>query len=501
MSMPVHYCLGLGPKEYARKADPWNSKLVARAIGKLTRAAAFERLDLLPSFAWHKADTLASHLMAQLSFESHDDARALHRALKSAQPLNEEDYGFDPDPEITAQDVWSPIGPGGGIFGDRNRAEQLTNIAGLGDATGNGVNVIIVDRGLKSETVDAIAVRMANRRGLAPRLPAPVLGWTRYEPISNKRGERVWHRIRPGATGSDHADMIVRNILAVAPEATIWDAPLLPSENQPDAPPRLSIAANLFHWIKQAVTSGQVRSWDSSKRREVTVPFSRPCVVVNAWAIMDPHTDPDPAARNYADDPDHHLTNDVTRLDGEEIDVVFAAGNCGEPCPDQRCGPGDTGPSRSIFGLNGHPDVLTVGAVRADGLPIALSAQGPGRLATKGSRGKLDYSRSKTMRAYEKPDLCAPSHFRESDDASEYNTGTSAACGFAAGVLAALRSHAAGRFISPECMRSVLRKTARRAKGDEWDRRLGYGVIDAAAALDRLCESMTEGTSGVAGRR
>jgi subtilisin family serine protease len=161
---------------------------------------------------------------------------------------------------------------------------------------------------------------------------------------------------------------------------------------------------------------------------------------------------------------------------------VFAAGNCGEPCPDRRCGLQDTGPGRSILGWNAHPKVLTVGAVRVDGLPVALSAQGPGRLARKGS-GSTDYTDN--LRARQKPDLSAPSHFRESDDASEFNTGTSAACGFAAGVLAALRSVPSGRGLCPEAMRSLLRDNARPA-GAGWDPRLGFGTINLANALAAL---------------
>jgi len=204
-------------------------------------------------------------------------------------------------------------------------------------------------------------------------------------------------------------------------------------------------------------------------------------VMVNAWGVMDPESDA--GFSDYADNPDNFLVNDMRLLALADIDVVFAAGNCGEPCPDRRCGDDDCGPGRSIFGMNAHPDVLTVGAVRTDGLPIALSAQGPGRLATRGS-GKTDYSRNR--RARYKPDLCAPSHFRESDDASQVNTGTSAACGFAAGVIAALRSVPEGRNRSPGYIRDTLRRTANPMGTKVWDPRLGFGVIDGTRALNHI---------------
>jgi hypothetical protein len=277
--------------------------------------------------------------------------------------------------------------------------------------------------------------------------------------------------------------MIARNVLAIAPNARIWDAPLLPLENEQDAPPRLSDLGHLFHWIADTVRKGRALSWDSGANSLVENKVSGPWIMVNAWGVLDPEANA--KLHRYADDPDHMFINDLVRLNRLGIDVVFAAGNCGEPCPDRRCGDDDTGPGRSISGLNGHPDVLTVGAVRVDGMAIALSAQGPGRLATMGSRG-TDYRVSATRRAYEKPDLCAPSHFHESDDASEINTGTSAACGYAAGVLALIRSaEPRCRRLTPPHMRRLLRETAV-GTGGQWDSRLGRGVINAANALATL---------------
>jgi subtilisin family serine protease len=275
--------------------------------------------------------------------------------------------------------------------------------------------------------------------------------------------------------------MIARNVLALAPNASIWDAPLLPSDDEPDAPPGPSSASQLFHEIRNAVGSGEVRCWDLKQNEERTVPFGRPVIIVNAWGVMDPEGDEqlENGARGYRDNPNNFLVNDMARLDAKGIDVVFAAGNCGEPCPDGRCGQTDTGPGRSISGMNAHPCVLTVGAVRADGVPLALSAQGPGQLAAAYQAKNDPLFRE----SYYKPDLCAPSHFREADDAAEYNTGTSAACGFAAGILAALRSNPAGQNLPPAWLRSFLRATARPITGANWDPRLGFGIINGTAAL------------------
>ncbi|WP_431267994.1 S8 family serine peptidase [Dankookia sp. P2] len=117
--------------------------------------------------------------------------------------------------------------------------------------------------------------------------------------------------------------------------------------------------------------------------------------MANAWGIWDTSQDDPHPKLNYARNLNHPLNKRVAALDGKGIDQVFAAGNRGQFCPPTRCGPQDRGPGRSIHGANSHPRVLTVGAVRADGLWVGYSAEGPGALAAA------------------KPDLCAPTLFRE----------------------------------------------------------------------------------------
>lgn len=470
----------------AKLADPWDPAPLLSHLKKFGANPSPGELSRIPSFDWVEPGALASHLLVRLKFRSHAQAREFRTGLR-ASSLKATDYGFGPDPIISDLESWSPLGPGGGIFGNRDAAEDLTRVAALRGATGKGVNVIIVDRGLSRDWVTQTTKRMASRRRLLSAPPAQdVFGWTRYE-WSGQPPRRVRRSIFPGATGSDHAEMVARNVLAIAPEATIWDAPLLPRQDEQDAPPGPSTAAHLFHWIKQVAQTGIWRSWDTRLNALVEVSASKPLVVVNAWGVLDPESEP--GLKGYADDPDHFLINDMTRLTKAGIDVIFAAGNCGEACPDRRCGQQDTGPGRSILGLNAHPDVLTVGAVRVDGIPIAMSAQGPGRLATVGSRG-TDYSGNR--HAIDKPDVCAPSHFRESDDASELNTGTSAACGFAAGMVAAIRSLPAGRRLTPAKLRDLLRRTAHKTpgatgdRGAKWDPRLGFGILNAAAVLSEL---------------
>src|SRR5437879_5432061 len=148
-------------------------------------------------------------------------------------------------------------------------------------------------------------------------------------------------------------------------------------------------------------------------------------------------------------------------------DVFFAAGNCGADCPDGRCGAGDTGPGASIHGANSHPDVVTVAAVTVTDRRLGYSSQGPGAL----------YSR--------KPDLAGFSHFKGSG-IYPADGGTSAASPVAAGVAAALRQRFATDRLAPAQLKGLLQRTARDLGGDGWDYDLGYGVIDAAAALQAL---------------
>jgi len=51
----------------------------------------------------------------------------------------------------------------------------------------------------------------------------------------------------------------------------------------------------------------------------------------------------------------------------QQIDVVFAAGNCGAFCPAQRCGKLDRGAGSSIWGGNSSSAVITTGAVLTSG--------------------------------------------------------------------------------------------------------------------------------------
>src|SRR5436190_2242494 len=107
-----------------------------------------------------------------------------------------------------------------------------------------------------------------------------------------------------------------------------------------------------------------------------------------------------------------------------------------------------------------------IAAFRAPGDRVN-AAQGPGAL----------YSR--------KPDLAGFSHFKGSG-IYPVDGGTSAASPVAAGVAAALRQRFATDRLAPAQLKGLLQRSARDLGGDGWDYDLGYGVIDAAAAVKAL---------------
>lgn len=385
------------------------------------------------------------------------------------------------DPVLAAFDRTVPYASGS-LFGRRAMAHRLIGAESLPKgADGSGVNVVIVDEGLN--------------RAAVPR-SAFAGGWFRYQ--RPRPGVLPW--LIPGEGRSDHAAMVARNVLALAPKARIWDMPLLPESLL--GPPAVSMAEAMFYYLWRDLKRGTRGEpfLDQRHRRAAGVVSSPagakpvslpegPWIVVNAWGVLDPTLD-QPDGEDYATNPQHPFVRDMPRfgeLENRPVDMIFAAGNCGEPTPMPRCGATWRGPGHSIIGVNAHPDVLTVGAVRVDGVPAGLSAQGPGALWPRWGAGENERQKL----AMHKPDLCAPSGFCEDADSAMLNTGTSAAAGVMAGAVAALRSYAiAGKLPQrrPAELRALLRETARPVlgAGRQWDPRLGWGILDLPAALDQL---------------
>ncbi len=331
-----------------------------------------------------------------------------------------------------ASALWAP----GTAFGARHQADALVGKAALlahaPPLRGKGVNVVVVDQGF-----DKRRFPNADFGG----------GWGRS-------GQA------PGEGTSEHAAMIVRNVLDLAPDARIFDCPLIPAAVPGLAPSIANIPAFLDDavalWDEILFVLWLIRTLDVD---------TGPWVFVNPWSVYDRRSE-DPLG-SYTENRGHWFNQQIQDTIDGGADVVFAAGNCGSFGPDRRCGPGDRGPCRSIWGANSLNDALTVGAVRVDAAWLGYSSQGPGQEAL----------------GRDKPDLCAPSQFAEDNDAAAVTSGTSGAVGVVGGAVAALRGKWDSAAMKPPALKAHLAGTARQAIGTGWNERSGHGILDLAAAL------------------
>jgi subtilisin family serine protease len=341
-------------------------------------------------------------------------------------------FGGGADVPFAGTEHWCPRDAP--AFSDRAAAERLLEVPYVRDEkklTGKRVNVVIVDQGLDRAALGS------NYGG----------GWSvgKIRPGTTKR--------QPGTDSRTHGMMIAQNVLAVAPDATIFDLPLVPWKIS-DIPAFLSLANAAYGTMRAAIAN-----FKTNPR------FSGPWVIVNPWGIYDSRLDLRPP-HDYINNPNHPFNRLVEAVVGDGHDVVFAAGNCGQFCPDERCGAQDNGPGRSILGANSLGAVLTFGAVRTDTVWLGYSSQGPGQ----------------SRLAHDKPDLCAPSQFCETGDAYTTNSGTSAACAVAAGVIVGLRSKQTAAAVTPPQLKNILIRTARKVDGPGWNGRRGNGILNAKAA-------------------
>jgi len=252
---------------------------------------------------------------------------------------------------------------------------------------------------------------------------------------------------RPGSAPPAHGTMVAYDVRIAAPDARILDYALLQSRAE-------TWTALLSDAIAAYADLLQVLERDAG-----------PLVVNNSWGIYDRAQDaPIGSPENYSANPHHPFNQVVGSIVAAGADVFFAAGNCGADCPSRQCGTKDVGPGASIHGANSHPDVLTVAAVTVTDRRLGYSSQGPGGLTRR------------------KPDLAGFSHFRGSG-VYPVDTGTSAASPVAAGAAAALRQRVSTTRLRPAQVKGLLQRTARDLEGNGWDFDLGYGVLDAAAAL------------------
>ena len=108
---------------------------------------------------------------------------------------------------------------------------------------------------------------------------------------------------------------------------------------------------------------------------------------------------------------------------------------------------------------------MTVGAANTNGDLIGYSSTGPAALD------------------WRKPDFCSISHFRGYFDS---DTGTSAACPVAAGVVALMK--AAFPWVDQEHAKQALSGTARDIGAGGWDTSSGWGIIRGDDAFNYVTE-------------
>jgi len=380
-------------------------------------------------------DSKIAHLVVPLTISNHD---ALAIIAKGVEENTAAFLGGGSDVPFSGADHWCPSEAWDPIFADRAAAERLIGVdylKGQSGTTGQGVNVVVVDEGLNQ-------ARLGSAYGSGWNVGSVLPGTAEPDPGSIRR---------------NHGMMIAHNIQQVARDVTFFDLPVVPWKIS-NVPAFLSTAQALFQTMLYDI-----------KNYRLGGKWSGPWVIVNPWAIFDTKTDL-PPPNDYVNNPTHIFNQTIAGAVNNGIDVVFAAGNCGQFCPDFRCGGLDIGPGHSICGANSIAEVLTVGAVRADTKWLGYSSQGPGQ----------------SNLAHDKPDLCAASQFCDIDDAFSVNTGTSAACALATGVVASLRSTPSGAGLSPQQLKALLIATARKIDSSVWNDRTGNGILDARAAYDAL---------------
>ncbi|QYX83551.1 S8 family peptidase [Streptomyces akebiae] len=362
--------------------------------------------------------------------EIHDyDAASRLSMLALSRP---EIVGISADPVIQT----SPTCPGDGPVGTSQDVKNFFAELGADDLDGNGVAVAITDTGI-------------NTQHLINELGHPV----------TVDAARSWNPPgvpgRPGQFPVDHGTMCAFDALLAAPKATLIDVPVLLSQAQ---------GPTVMSGLLSDAVAAYAHLWSVLE----TMPDDKRALVVsNSWGSFSPRWDFAPShPGNYSDNPGHPFNLMVTALESAGADVLFAAGNCGLDCPDNRC----EFPDRPIVGANSHPRALSIGGVDTRGHRVGYSSQGPGRLDAN------------------KPDICAYTHFEGSHafGADAPDSGTSAACPVAAGVVAAIRTQWSTNVLKPAELRTLLQRTAddRGAAGFDFD--YGFGIINVPSIMDAL---------------
>jgi hypothetical protein len=399
------------------------------------------RIDVLPPFT--------PQAVVSITSPDVDASHRVRRAFVQLLSVNSAVLSIGVDPALGGSEYGTPTASDGALFSTVAQARDLIRANLLPPSLdGHDVNVVVVDSGFDSSVVPAGQFGGGWQPDPAdPSLPLPLAPGT-------TKGPNALHGI-----------MMVQTILAMAPKARIYDVPLIP-------PPKVY---DIYHFLIAAEAAYQKMVLDI-RHLQRSAGFQGSWIFVNAWGIYDRRSE-EPFLGDYTQNlgffgvRPHPFIRRIEHAARHDFDLVFAAGNCGEYCPDNRCGPNDYGPGRSIWGANAHKDVLTTGAVRIDRTWTGYSSEGP---------GPTPYLH------HDKPDLSVPTQFMGTSGLYPPGTGTSCSAGVAAGIVAALRTQWHQNTVRPAALQWVLNSTAAQPYGTGWNPSFGNGILDAFAAYQKL---------------
>lgn len=319
---------------------------------------------------------------------------------------------------------------------------------------GDRVAVAIVDSGIYLPFLDP-------KRKERPRAKYPLSVTPKFDG-PNSWGPLIPRRLAtpPGLHRIGHGTMCAYNVLAAAPKATLLDYPVLIARAPGDHTAKGTASAAIHAYSK--LLTFWINNLAGKKKYKALV-------VNNSWTILHPCLDfPTGSPNRFIDNlnhPFHFLVQVLVKL---KVDIVFAAGNGGLPCPAPPFLHLTTG---SIRGGSAYLEVLTVAGCDLTDRRVGYSSQG------------------KSIAMYplppqEKPDLTAYTHFLGSQvfGPREPDRGTSTSCPIAAGCVAALRTKLPATGTPPADLFLALKTKSRQVGAPGWNRDYGYGIIDPVAA-------------------